>query len=298
MSYLTRLSQQTGLAPAAPQIQPAELSPTGLLQAEEFVAPASPNLSPPSPSPRPATQDSEPSPFLGSQPPPQESAPLDSPQIFPPVQPGPDPSPDPSKQGLPTPHPENWQVTARGMTASAAPPEVVMDASPSVILPEATVERFQHRSLREAQAPAPETPPAETSPPTAMTYLPTLQTVRDWVSASPEKSRDTGTDTRAEAVPLAGLPQTVPTAPTTVQVINPADLANSPANRPNVGQVSPQWDMATNYTPFPASTTVISIGSIQVMVEGPPGPPAVAPARRSESPRPPARLSRHYLRLR
>ncbi|OKH43712.1 hypothetical protein NIES30_24480 [Phormidium tenue NIES-30] len=135
-----------------------------------------------------------------------------------------------------------------------------------------------------------------------MTYLQTLQTVRDWVSASPEESHQVGTNSRAEAVPDSDLPQAVPTAPVTVQVINPTELAISPSNRLNLDQASYPWDNATNFTPFPASTTepttVISIGSIQVMVEGPPPPVTPAPVRRSESHSPPVRLSRHYLRLR
>lgn len=300
MSYLTRLSQQTGLALATPQVQPAESPQSGFRQVEEFVAPAPdlnrtvepPTLSTNSP-PTPAAPSPEPSPS-GLQPPPQESAAWDFLQPAAPFQPG----PEPSQQELSAPklpQPADWRVMDSGVTVPSASPETRADSTqPSVRLPERTVER--------SQAPAPETPPAAAPPPPAMTYLQTLQTVRDWVSASPEASRQVGTDSRAEAVPDAGLPQAVPTAPATVQVINPTELAISPSNRPKLEQGSSPWDTATNFTPFPASTaeptTVISIGTIQVTVEGPPAPLAPAPVRRSESPRPPARLSRYYLRLR
>lgn len=263
MNYLTRLSQQTGLAP----------SPLSL---------------PPKSSLRSAVQDS------GLQPPLQPSAPLGFSQTAASVQSG----PDPSQQGVPAPKPprsEDWRVTDSGVTVPSASPETTADSSQlSVMVPEVTVER--------SQALAHETPPMAASLPQAMTYLQTLQAAREWVSTSLEESRLAGIDVHAEAVPGSGLSQTLPMAPGTVQVINPADLAISPSSRLDLRQASSPWDRAANSTPFPASTaeptTVISIGSIQVTVEGPPAPPASAPARRAESPRPPARLSRHYLRLR
>jgi hypothetical protein len=305
MSYLTRLSQQTGLAPVAPQIQPAESSPAGLHQVEEFVAPAplgegrsvdSPiPVSPPLRTTALASNPSPSSPPFGSQPPLQPSAPLDFPPIAAPVQPGPEPTPAPSNQGLPAPRnsgSEGWLGTDSAVTVQFPSPEVVTNASqPSVMLPEVTVER--------SQATAHEMSPAETFPPPAMIYLQTLQTVRDWVSAPLEESHYAGTDTHAEAVSVSGLPQAIHTSPATVQVINPAELGISSDPPLNLGHSLLPWDMAANSTPFPAeSATTISIGSIQVVVEGPPAPPAPAPAQRSESPRPSVRLSRHYLRLR
>lgn len=289
MSYLTRLSQQTGLAPAVPQVQPAESPPMGLRQVEGFVAPGSPDLNrsvEPSTLPtNAAAPNPDPSSFSGLQAPHQESASWDFPPTMAPVQPG----PELAQQGLSEPrppHPADWRVTDSGVTVPSASPETRADsAQPSVILPAVTVE----------QAPAPKTLPMAASSSPAMTDLQTLQTVRDWVSASPEESRN------VETVPDSGLPQAVPTAPATIQVVNPADLAISPFNRLNLRQTSSPWDTAMNSTLFPASTTepatVISIGSIQVTVEGPPAPSAPAPARR-ESPRPSTRLSRHYLRLR
>ncbi|MGB3137135.1 MAG: hypothetical protein WBB18_10055 [Nodosilinea sp.] len=143
---------------------------------------------------------------------------------------------------------------------------------PAVVLPDLEVERSQS---------SPPAAPLENSSALSLTYLQTLQAARTWVLAPPE-------------------PRPEQASPRGSQEIVAGEIELTPPARQRQDQRSATMDQATVLTPFSLAatepTTVISIGSIEVMVEGPPAPPA--PARSSRSSRPAPRLSRHYLRLR
>ncbi|WP_155523486.1 hypothetical protein [Nodosilinea nodulosa] len=299
MSYLTRLSQQTGLAAAPvqafPPIQSAESSQGMLAEVEEFTqAPEPRQLGEPTISPvsSPPAVNSQPLlPFAESQPPGQsvlgqESAVSESPgtraafrpEIAPPTEfslSPPDPHPSRSEAIYIEAQPvEHQQTDSQGNSPSPLPePAIAAIPQPSTVLPERAIpERIASRIAPSPPESAPNSP--------FPTYLQTLQAVRAWVSAPPEP-----------------LPE--PEPPQTVQGKASGEIELAPVRQPQ--QQHPEaMDRATAPAPFPLTatepTTVISIGSIEVTVEGPPTAPTAPPPPRS--PRPTPRLSRHYLRLR
>lgn len=286
MSYLTRLSQQTGLTANFPSVPIPSTEPVqGMLSdVEELTAapapapsvqPTVPPVSSPSavnPEPLPPFAESQPSgqDALG-----QESAVSELPAIAAPLSPPAEFSISPPDPTLSSPDAIyiEQQVTESRETFPPRSPEPAIAEIPqlSVVLPDRAI--------------ASSSPPASTpnSPSPSRTYLQTLQAVRAWVSAPPEP-----------------LPE--PEPPQGVQDLVPGEIESASTARQRQGQRLGAMDRAAAPSPFPLAatepTTVISIGSIEVMVEGPPAPPAPARPRALESPRPSTRLSRHYLRLR